>query len=373
MKDKQAKTTEQFIEDARKKHGDKYDYSKVEYVNNHTKICIICPTHGEFWMTPQNHLNNPIGCHQCGKFSRRKTTEQFIEDARKIHGDKFDYSEVEYINNKTKIKIICKSCGKKFLQMPYSHLAGFGCPYCAGLAKDSTESFIEKAKQIHGNKFDYSKVDYKGSKTKICVICKECGKEFWQYPTNHLSGHGCPECRYIKQRLTTEQFVEKAKQVHGDKYDYSKVDYKNTETKVCIICPKHGEFWQEPRIHLEGKGCPECNNSKGEERIKLYLESHNINFVHDEACLEFLDNMRPDFYLPDYNLIIEFDGMQHFEANEMFGGEKGFKERQEMDRLKNQLCEENNVDILRIPYWNLENIDSILKKSLDKNSKIFYN
>ena len=362
MKNKQAKTTEQFIEDARKKHGDKYDYSKVNYINNKTKVCIICPVHGEFWMTPQNHLNSPIGCHQCGKFSRRKTTEQFIEDAKKIQGDKFDYSEAEYVNNKTKIKLRCKTCGKDFLQTPVGHLRGDGCPYCAGLAKHSTESFIEKAKQVHGDKFDYSKVEYVNNRDKVCIVCKTCGKEFWQVPDNHLRGHGCPECRYIKQRLTTEQFIKKARQVHGDKYDYSKVDYKNAETKVCIICPKHGEFWQEPGTHLKGKGCPECNNSKGEERIKFYLEKHNINFIHDEVCLEFLNNMRPDFYLPNYNLVIEFDGMQHFEPNEMFGGEEGFKKRQELDKLKNQLCEENGVDVLRIPYWKMNDIEKILKE-----------
>ena len=364
MREKQAKTTEQFIEDARRKHGDRYDYSKVEYVNNHTKICIICPVHGEFWMTPQNHLNNPIGCHQCGKYSRKDGKEKFIQKAESIHGDKFNYSKVEYVNSKTKVLITCKVCGHSFLQMPYSHLAGFGCPYCAGLAKHTTESFIQKAKQIHGDKYDYSKVDYVNNKTKVLITCKVCGAEFWQAPDNHLKGCGCPECRYIEQRLTTEQFIEKAKQVHGDKYDYSKVDYKNCSTKVCIICPKHGEFWQIPSIHLSGKGCPECNTSKGEERIKKFLDENEVNYIHDKQSLEFLRQMRPDFYLPDYNLVVEYDGKQHFEANEMFGGEEGFEERQKMDELKDQLCEEHGIKVVRISYSEYNNIESILNNAL---------
>ena len=129
----------------------------------------------------------------------------------------------------------------------------------------TTESFIEKAKKVHGDKYDYSKVEYKNCKTKVCIICPKHG-EFWQEARQHLSGRGCPECKRKKcgssQKSNIKDFINKAKEVHGNKYDYSKVEYKNSKTKVCIICPEHGEFWQRPYVHLLGQGCPKCGNKK---------------------------------------------------------------------------------------------------------------
>ena len=113
-----------------------------------------------------------------------------------------------------------------------------------------TINFIEKAKAVHGDKYDYSKVEYVKAKEKVCIICQEHG-EFWQTPNNHLRGEGCPFC-YGSKKLTTEEFISKAKQIHGNKYDYSNVNYVNKYTKVCIICPEHGEFWQKPSNHLKG-------------------------------------------------------------------------------------------------------------------------
>ena len=122
----------------------------------------------------------------------------------------------------------------------------------------TSNEFIEKSKQVHGNKYDYSKVDYINTHTKVCIICPEHG-EFWITPNNHLRCHGCKSCGYIKnainQTLSLEQFIKKAKKIHGNKYDYSKVEYHDMHTKICIICPKHGEFLQLPYDHLQGKGC----------------------------------------------------------------------------------------------------------------------
>ena len=124
----------------------------------------------------------------------------------------------------------------------------------------TTEQFIEKAKQIHGNKYDYSKVEYVNNHTKVCIICPEHG-EFWQTPNSHLNGNGCSSCKGLK-KLTTKEFIERAKQVHGNKYDYSKTIYVNKRTKVCIICPIHGEFYQTPHNHVYQKqGCPECGKN----------------------------------------------------------------------------------------------------------------
>jgi hypothetical protein len=254
------KTKEEFIAKAKLVHGDKYDYSKVEYVGALTKVCIICPKHGEFCQEANSHLRGQ-GCPKCKYEKQTCTTDEFIAKAKKIHGDKYDYSKVEYVNDRTKVCIICPKHGE-FWQTPNSHLNGYGCSKCAYEVKGkrrsfSKEEFIKKTRKVHGDKYDYSKVNYVNNYTKVCIICPEHG-EFWQTPSAHLRGQGCPKCKSKKQTCTTDEFIAKAKKIHGDKYDYSKVEYVNRKTKVCIICPKHGEFWQTPNHHLSGCGCPKC-------------------------------------------------------------------------------------------------------------------
>lgn len=150
------------------------------------------------------------------------------------------------------------------------------------MKKLTIEEFTRRAREIHGDCYDYSKVEYKGNKVKVCIICPIHG-EFWQKPNDHLMGHGCPECSGKNQK-DTERFIQDARKVHGDRYDYSKVDYKNSKTKICIICPIHGEFWQSPNVHLKGSGCRKCyaelrkklrygvgiNDMIGQEKTRLY-------------------------------------------------------------------------------------------------------
>ena len=166
-------TNSEFIAKARKIHNEKYDYSKVEYINNRTKVCIICPIHGEFWQTPNAHLNGQ-DCPKC-KGKIKLTLEKFIEKAKKVHGDKYDYSKVEYINNHTKVCIICPIHGE-FWQTPQHHLKGVGCPKCYGNFRKTTEQFIEEARKVHGDKYDYSKVEYVNATTKVRIICPKHGE-----------------------------------------------------------------------------------------------------------------------------------------------------------------------------------------------------
>tara|TARA_R110001592_G_scaffold70707_1_gene216432 strand:- start:531 stop:1493 length:963 start_codon:yes stop_codon:yes gene_type:complete len=196
--------------------------------------------------------------------AERKTISQFIKDSKKIHGDKYDYSLVDYVNWKTKVKIICPNHGV-FEQKAGEHSTqGRGCKYCFKERKFSnTEQFIEKAKKVHGEKYDYSLVEYVHNKSKVKIICPEHG-EFSQEPSNHNVGNGCKQCSIIENAislsLTTEQFIKKAKQVHGDKYDYSLVEYTHSHAKVKIVCPEHGEFSQEPNTHVsQGSGCKDCS------------------------------------------------------------------------------------------------------------------
>lgn len=271
------KNTQDFIVEAKEIHGGKYDYSKVNYKNARTKVCLICPVHGEFWQAPFNHLQGH-GCPKCAGVVG-KTTKAFIENAKEIHGDKYDYSNVNYKNNKVPVCIICADHGA-FWQKPNDHLMGHGCPKCGrkqstSAKTSSTDEFIRKARQVHGDKYCYSNVKYVNSHTKVCIICEEHG-EFWQSPNSHLRGRGCPQCARIKsgraKRMTAEEFVSKAKNVHGDKYVYSEAKYTGSKVKICIICPRHGKFWQIPSDHLNGCGCKKCRADTLSASKKLNTE-----------------------------------------------------------------------------------------------------
>ena len=244
--------------------------------------------------------------------SKKKTTVEFINEARKVHGEKYDYSKVEYRNNREKVIIICPEHGE-FLQSPEKHLSGQGCPACGGTKKNTTDIFIEKARKVHGEKYDYSKVEYTTNKKKVCIICPEHG-EFWQDPHNHLKGKGCPVCGdgiHKPAKYTTNTFIAAAKAVHGDKYDYSKVEYITEKHKVRIICPEHGEFWQTPDKHLQGNGCPKCTYpySKAENEIVGYVKNSvgekNV-ITHDRTVL---NGRELDIFIPSKNIAIEYNGL----------------------------------------------------------------
>ena len=351
--------TENFIEKAKKVHDDKYDYSLVDYKSAIEKVKIICPKpgHGTFEQSPNKHLGGR-GCPICGVSRESNTTEDFIKKAKKVHGNKYDYSLVNYDKAIKKVKIICHSHGI-FEQSPNQHLSGRGCPICAGNLKSNTEDFIKKAKKVHDDKYDYSLVDYKGAVEKVKIICPKSGHGiFEQEPSNHLDGQGCPICgseRSILLRTSrTSYFIEKAKKVHGNKYDYSLVDYKNAIKKVKIICtiPWHGIFEQTPTNHLDGQGCPICQESKGERKVKNILIDYNIEYETQRKFDECRATKKLpfDFYLPDYNICVEYDGLQHFEPVKRFGGDEKYIKQKELDIIKTNFCLNNKIPLIRIKY-----------------------
>ena len=262
--------TEQFIEKAREVHGDKYDYSKVEYIKNNEKVIILCKEHGEFLQTPQGHLSGRK-CIKCsGKYSY--SNEEWIVKAKEIHGEKYDYSKVEYKKAHQPIIIICKSHGE-FIQNPNVHLRPSGCKLCGFIDSSNKQSktknneeWIVKAKEIHGDKYDYSKVDYKNNNVNVIIICKQHG-EFKQQPNKHLHKQGCIRCCEVFRgkhlRKDTETFIKQSQEIHGNKYDYSKTEYTTSKNNVIIICKIHGEFQQLPNSHLRGCGCVKCSGKGG--------------------------------------------------------------------------------------------------------------
>lgn len=359
--------TKKFIRKALRVHGDKYDYSNVVYVKAIENVKIKCRVKGHdiFEQSPHSHLNGR-GCSVCGG-NKKLTLEEFIEKANKVHGDgTYDYSNVEYKNIDTKVCIICNKHEEpyEFLQTPCNHFKGKGCPKCSGRLKLTTEEFIRRAKEIHGDTYDYSKSNYIDIKTKICIICNKHKEpyEFLQLPEDHIrNGSGCPKCKFEKliklRTLTLEEFVEKANKKHGiGIYDYSKVNYIDSRTKVEIICSKHGSFWKSPSNHLQGGGCPKCNKNKGEDNIRKFLIEKEIEFEEQKqfsGCRNVLP-LRFDFYLPKYNLCIESDGNIHSEKINWNGKmsdeemEKELKLTQHRDNIKNEFCKSNGIILLRV-------------------------
>ena len=244
---------------------------------------------------------------------KKLTTEQFIKRAKEVHGDKYDYSSTVYQNSRTKVTITCP-LHRGFEQKPTNHLQGQGCPICVPQKiKSSKKQFTEKAQVVHGDKYDYSLVKYVNNKTKVQIICREHGI-FEQTPNNHLSGNKCPKCKknIMKEVITLSinEFIVKAKEVHGDKYDYSRVNYINSHEKIEIICKEHGSFWQKPNNHLQGQNCYKCSNngqpSKKEQELYNFIEKL---ITVEQSNKTILNGKELDIYIPSKEIAIEFNGL----------------------------------------------------------------
>lgn len=261
-------TPKTFIERARLVHGDDYDYSQIDFVHSIEKVPIICKVHGQFHQRPQKHLDGQ-GCPKCRYLksaqSQRLPLQDFINKARAIHGNKYDYSSSEYRTSNQKVRIICPDHGI-FEMTPGNHTHSKnpqGCPECGGRTKWTKELFIDEANKVHGSRYSYYKVEYVSTADAVTIICPFHG-DFFQKPSKHLSGQGCPVCAGTKKK-TTEQFIVSARQIHGNKYDYSEVVYTTTHKNVRIICPEHGSFEMSPSNHTHSKkpqGCPKCSGRK---------------------------------------------------------------------------------------------------------------
>lgn len=300
---------------------------------------------------------------------KKITQEEFVRRASKMNGNKYDYSKSVYIRAKEKIIITCKIHGD-FLQDAWSHLQGFGCSACSNNLKLDTKQFIKKAIKKHGNEYDYSKSIYKSRYEKVIIKCHRHG-EFLQSPSNHLHGQGCPIC-YGTPRKSSEEFIKNANQQHGKLYDYSKINYSTAHVPINIVCKIHGDFFQTPHNHLKGHGCPVCNSSRGELQIETWLKNNNIYFERQKT----FDNLRNpktnkklhfDFYIPSKNILIEYDGEQHFNCishKKYKMTMTDLKNNRYRDKLKTIWARNNKRRLLRIPYTEFSNIDMILKEKL---------
>lgn len=306
---------------------------------------------------------------------KKSTIQEVIDKFKNIHGSTYDYSLIDYQGDSKKVKIICRTHGV-FEQQPACHIRQKqGCPKC-GRKKANTiiktrlignKKFIERIENIFGkDAFDYSRLNYQGAHKKVTLICKKCGNIETKVPNVLYRGFGCLKCQgntVGKKLLTNENFIERAKQVHGDKYDYSKVIYNGISNKIEIICPKHGSFFQEPNVHINMKcNCPECNVSKGEEQIGIWLNKNNIEYIY-QYKVKIEDSYHYyDFYLPKYNTLIEYNGLQHYKPIAFFGGEKGFEYLKQRDKIKEKYCLDNKINLLILTYK--DDVEKILKKKI---------
>ena len=256
-----------FLSRARKAHGDKYDYGQVILVDSKTKIRIGCPVHGIFEQIPRSHMLG-FGCKACAVVAmadkRRLSADQFIARSRAAHGDKYDYSRIVYHSNDQHVEILCPEHGA-FFQDPNGHMSGKGCLRCgaARRGKDrrsTTAAFIEKARAVHGDKYDYSTTDYRTSTTNVDIVCPEHGT-FSQSPNNHLKGKGCPKCGVAVLsflfRKDSKVYLAEIKAAHGDRFDYSLVNYRDAYSPVTLICVEHGPITKSAREWLKF-GCFQC-------------------------------------------------------------------------------------------------------------------
>ena len=307
---KKKKSTKQFIDEARKVHGDRYDYSKTIYKGTHNKVTITCREHGDFEQLASNHLKGN-GCPLCaGK--NAVTMKNFVELARAIHGDKYGYDRVLFTKVSDKVWIYCPVHGWYQQSVSCHIIKKHGCRLCA--AKELGESrikskveFVRQARLIHGDKYDYSKAEYVNTRTKILIICNECGREFWQTPQNHIS--------------------------------------------------------------KRASGCPCRKEPKGEERIRKWLIDNDIKFIaqyklpnEDLFCSN--KNLFVDFFLPKHDIAIEFNGEQHYKPIDIFGGKERYVQQVERDNSLRQYCKEHKIRLIEIPYKDIDNIEDILTKEL---------
>ena len=311
----------------------------------------------------------------------RSNLQEFIKKSQKIHGNIYKYDFFIYKNCKTKSLITCYIHGN-FEQNANNHMQGQGCPLCKNerIAKSNSkynlQTFIKKAKQIHKNKYDYSKVIYQEVKKKIEIICKIHNKSFYQTVEGHLIGYGCRLCgidKYKnKKKIGLSEFKKMANKKHNYKYNYSLIKhYENNTQIIDIICKKHPDkvFKKDVANHLRGQGCPLCSASKGEEIIRKFLKKNKIIFEQQktfDGC-KLKHKLRFDFYLPLLNTIIEFNGMQHYQEIKYFhkNPKFNFNNQKKRDKIKRNFAINKKIRLIEIPYWNIHEIENILKREFN--------
>lgn len=380
--------TKEFIEKAKLKYGNKFSFEKTVYTGAKKPIIVTCKFHGDLNTHPQEFLREKSlhGCKYCAAKANKENTLSarlllFKQKLKERHGDKYVIVDSTFKGILHPVDYYCYKHGLLSRDSAWGliyPIVKHPCRQCAfeSLTKD-TDWFIEKAKSIHGDKYDYSESTYTGSDDKIKIICPIHGP-FWQRAGSHVSqgkrkkGCGCPKCYIIDNY--NHDFVEQAKKVHCYKYDYSRVVYTGNKKEVEVICPEHGVFRVKPNRHLVSKqGCPDCRESFGELNVRYLLEKHGISYIQEYRIKGY--RYRFDFYLPDLNLFIEFHGEIHYKPIlGSFGGEKAFHDRKARDLRKRNLVYNKGSSLITLNYLDLKEgrLEQKLIREITKRTRFYY-
>ena len=379
---KLTKTHQQFIKELAQVNSD------IEvldtYKKGYTKIKVKCKVDGYEWESTPDNLLQGSGCPICAKITstqkKTKPHKQFLKELSQINPNIQVLGT--YKNGHTKILCKCKIHGNEWEGFPSSLLKGEGCPVCgrikAAQSRTKThEQFIKELAQINTNIELLS--DYKMAKAKILCKCKKDGYEWETTPESLMQGCGCPKCAGVARR-THEEFIQELQEVNSDIEVLG--TYENLKTKIKVKCKKDGYEWEaNPNNLLRGSGCPKCGITKGEKRVAQYLDNIGIDYTYNKTYFNDLVGtggglMRPDFLIPSLKIWIEYDGEQHFKPKD-FSSKKTdqevqeqFKQVQQHDQIKNQYAEQHNWTLIRIPYWDYDNIEKILDSYLKQEQVI---
>lgn len=380
-----------FISRCKEMYGDQYDYSKAEYKGRETQVVLICKEHGEFSITPRTLLNgqsgrSPHGCPVCYGIPVRvnRTTESMREELLAKYGNKYDFSQSEYHGSEKKVKVICPKHGV-FYRLYSTLMRGTSCPKCAFVF--DYDNWRDECIRIRNGEFSYPEQERPRTLAdKIIVHCNKCGHEW----TTRLEVHaimkcGCPKCKRASSLFNSAvcksseiaswrgDFIARAKERYGDRFDYSCVWYKNNKTRVHILCREHLRWFSvSPDTHLRGAGgCPDCVQSVGESLVRHTLEQMGIKFIQQY----FIPNENPelkrhhlvlDFYLPDMNVVIEYNGEQHYNDVKHFTLKEGysFEDQVLRDETVRKYCFEHGLTLIEVPYTKIDCIADFLRKKL---------
>lgn len=366
-----------FVRHCMAKYGDAFDYSHLPESIKRVNETIICKKHGKLEMIPRDHLRSKHGCPHCASEAVTKTPREinrgFIHKAKEKHKNKFKYNLVDMETKPGKpVTVVCPRHGK-FKTTLKTHLhSETGCFKCGNELRASVitkyrsiEDVTRELRKIHGDKYTY--IDYNPKERTIVYVCSSHG-EVTQVMDQHLLGKGCRHCFYDSFRITPEKFMERVKEVHPEGYTYDLTDLTTVNQKIKITHKCGRVYKGRVSNHLNGQGCLRCKlSSLGEDRIKKFLEFNDIPFIDQYVVNGY--RYRYDFYLPELNILVEYDGQQHFKPVDYFGGEKAHKRRKEADREKNQIAKLNGHTLIRIPYWRFDDLEVCLSRAIDYHFK----
>lgn len=347
-----------------------------EYVNGRTKTKYHCKICGHIWdSTPDNLKVTKHGCPKCARqhiiATHTYSRDYFLTKMKELHPNIKILGQYKDMN--TKIQCKCLIDGYIWdLKPSYAINRKHGCPKCGGSLRLTNEQFVGRLKNEHPHIIALS--EYINDNTKVKLKCLICGNEWEASPTHLHQGRGCPKCRMLnlhnqfakteKAFISEMQSIDPTIEIIGD--------YYNSHTKIKCRCRKCGNEWLSlPNNLLKKRGCSNCSASKGERQISYWLDYHDIKYYteyHFEDC-KYHRSLPFDFYLPDLNICIEYDGIQHYQPVQ-FGNmtkvdaQEAFKQCQIRDQIKNNYCKNNNITLYRIPYWDYDNISQIIEKLL---------